>query len=209
MKIIDKFFSWFSRTKLWLWFARNIVGHLNFRLFGYPNFPMSKYQKIIDAIKRSEESGYFLYAFVSCDSKSLAAYLIRWVSQGYYSHAGIINYPVPDQIVHMRGDGVQQDLLLDLLKEIDNFAIVRYPISKENLDKANLRIKDVIDSQIPYDYQQEIDSNKLYCSELVWTVGDDLVELSGFDPNTELGRQVFDPDRVYQLGQVIFEHRSS
>jgi len=209
MKIFNWIFKWFSRTKFWLWFSNTILSGTSYRIKGHPEFPMEKYEEeILPALEASDLEGRYMYAFTCADTKSLTKLLITLVSGSFFSHAGLI-YPDHRHLVHMLGKGITQNHILNELKEIDNFAIMRFPLTDAEYVEYQRRVEKYIRLKVPYDFQQELDDGvtKMYCSELVWKVGRGLVDNENFKPREELGRLIFEPDDVYKNGEIIFEHR--
>jgi len=206
--MLNKIFKYISKTRFWIWFAKTFISNFTFRIFGYPEFPMEKHKFIYGAIKNSlkftklSKDKDYIFAFVSRDTKSLAYKIIGFFSD--WTHAGIMNFPDIENICHMQKDGIKTTYLLDLLKTVDNFAVIRYEINKENLNIAHKRIRNAFKNNIQYDYGQEINFDKFYCSELIWYYGKELVLNKNFKLKEIKGRKVFTPDDVFESGEIIF-----
>lgn len=195
------------KTRIASLFGTSFLAHFTFRFSGYPTFPMIDFYKIIDAIK---ENGPGIYAFSSTDTKALAGKIIRaFVKGGKYSHSGLIladDYR-ETHILHMKGNGLNYDHLLSLLREVDYLTVVKLPVS--DLQKATRRIQDVLDHQdlITYDYETKLaNGNKLYCSELIHLVCNGLVDDPDFKESLIAGRKIFDPDAVIKSGNIIYSN---
>jgi hypothetical protein len=63
-------------------------------------------------------------------------------------------------------------------------------------------------TELEYDYSQELgNSGRIYCSELVYLMGYNLVIQENFIPVKTETRYVFTPQMCYDLAEVIFERR--
>lgn len=227
--MLGEIFKVVSRTKAWLWFSKNLMAHFTFRFWGYPTFPIEEAYNIPRIIEQSEKEGPGYYCFVCADRKSLATILIEKVTGSYFGHAGIV---VPGKtleetrIYHMKGIGHCDWNILTLLKEVDDFAILKFPVSKEIQEKILKRVAFSRDNSelFLYDFSQEWPNDPytweeieqtvndkqpvyVYCSEFCFIAGDRLVTNPDFKPHTEFGRLIFEPDDLYKAGKVIFERR--
>ena len=137
--MIDRFANWLGSTKAWKWFAEKYIGHMTFRMMGYPKFPMEDFFEIVNAMGSKNS----IYCFASSDHDSLASMMIRRVTRtGKMSHGGVI---VPGgvrgtRILHMKGRGPADQHLLDILREIDYFAVIEVKLSPENYKTALSRL---------------------------------------------------------------------
>jgi len=210
--VFTRFLKWLDGTKAWKWFANKIIAKFTFRWFGYPEFPAEEYFAVEKEILKSEQETPGIVAFACSDDMSLASVLIRWITgKGRYSHAGLIEYRGPGSLyaVHMKGDGVRQEHLLRIMKEIDVLTIVKIPMKQEDLITALGRLSYIKTNQkeISYDFEQELGSDKaIYCSELVYKVCKDLVPDLDSHLKHIAGRDVFDPDAVTKIGKTIFSN---
>jgi hypothetical protein len=210
--MINRFLKWLDGTKAWELFAKHIIAKFTFRWFGYTKFPVEKYFDIEKAMIEEERKGPGIFAFACSDDMSLASVLIRWITgKGTYSHAGLLERRGPGRVfaIHMKGDGVRQEHLLRVLKEVDVFTVVRIKMDKKSLITALGRISYVKANtqEITYDFEQELGSDKaIYCSELVYKTCEGLIE--GIDGHLKsiAGRRVFDPDAVAKIGKVVFSN---
>ena len=212
--LLDWFFRWFSRTALWLWFSKNIVGKLNLRIWGYTKFPMEKYFEIVDKILDSEREAPGIYCFVSCDPSAFSGWLIRNVTRSVTSHAGVFHSVVDYhecRINHMTSKGFLNDHFLSLLREVDYLGVVKYEFwDEETRDRAYERLAKLRMIAPTYDFQQELSSkNKVYCSELIFLMLDKIPYLNSIreevyvHSHEEFSRQVFEPDDVWQQATEI------
>jgi hypothetical protein len=213
MPFSDALLRRFSRTPFWQWLSARIIAHLTFRLFGYPSFPMERYFDILAVVAAAEREGPGFYAFVQSDTLSLAALLTRWVTKSTYTHAGVLDPTDSTRVIHMKGKGIVSQHLLEVLRQTDRLAIVRYDLIAEESEHFRRRLDDLLRRRIAYDYQLEMEDlegsavTKLYCSELVWYLGKGLVDNEAFRPRLRAGRYVFEPDSVRTSGRLLFEHR--
>lgn len=150
-KFLQNLLNWFVTTKAWVMFARHILAHFTFRVFGYPKFPMSKYIEIKKALENDPEG---LYTFTSADTDSLAWRATHMVSGADWGHAGFVRLEDGEpHIWHMKGTGRTRGHLLDLLRECDNFALVKMPLKGDNLKIAKQRFQTLIEApEIKYNY---------------------------------------------------------
>lgn len=213
--MINAFLRWFSRTRLFLWFCRVVLANVNLRFWRYPKLPIADtYFQLVDILAK-EPQGPYLYAFVSCDTRSLSGMMVRWVTKSDWSHAGIVavtsnSYDV--RLHHMMGEGLLNWHVLTLLKELDRFALLRFDLtSEDSLEVAKKRLQEIIAENPPYDFQQEVETkNKLYCSELVYRVLEDLPyrrngELVKLAPHEELERLIVEPADIKKAAsQVLY-----
>lgn len=207
MSLIRRALDWFDSTRFWKWFAAKYVGHMTFRLFGYPTFPMRDYFKIRELLATAPKGAVFTFA--SCDRESFAARLITIFTRGKFGHAGLILVDGFDDIkvVHMKGEGPVVWHLLDLLREIDYIAINQVDLDEDSLETAHSRIAWLMANMenIEYDYEQDLSNGtKFYCSEATYFVLDGLCRDPDLAPRLIMGRPVFDPDQVTNVGKVIY-----
>jgi hypothetical protein len=198
-----------DRTKAWeLFFKKLNIYNLRFK--GYPAFVMSDYFRIID---RSNPGDH--YVFLSTDSKSISSILIRKAIRCkdypiHFSHAGIMfsNGDRDTSIMHVTAAGLIEQPLVDFLKQVDYFCVIRLPVDKADDNEIENRIKRIRNraSLIRYDWQEQLDNgeNLLYCSELVYEVFKDLVNCPIFKPRMVLGRYVFDPNMLLSCGEIVY-----
>lgn len=216
--LLHRFVGWLDETWAWHWFARNVLAaHLTVRFSGYPAFDFSRYEELLDVLSKARADQGAVYAWVSCDRKSLASILIRAVSKSRWSHAGWMLLGSEnglDRAVHMMGNGMNVDPLLRVLRESDDFALVRFPTPWRKLIEA--RIREYANSspgRVRYDFEQELSSeaspveaDDIYCSELIWMCGRPELLLQ---PSRVLGRLCFSPDDVAANGEIVWQHVSS
>lgn len=202
MALISQAINWFVATRFWKWMTKRIISRLSVRIFGNPLFPMDKWYEIEQIVKDNHGK---LLVFVSHGTK-LSSWMVRFVASAQWTHAGVIlmkNGRV--EIVHMESVGLLQQVLLTLLREVDDFAVVEIPLTEEELLEAWGILRAYIQAKPGYDFQFLLNNNALYCSELIFN----MVKKSGrFAAHREQGRLVFEPEDVYRMGKVLFEHRS-
>jgi len=224
--MLTKFLNWFKTTSLWVRLARHTIAHFTFRLFGYPKFPIEKYFDIVDAMTLDPDA---LYSFVSADKSSLAWRLNHFITGAFWGHAGIVLFEGGKPTAwHMKGNGLNGWHLLDILKECDNFALVKLPLHGADLTEAKRRLEVLKNAPlVAYDYQLELTPDvldflqlgapieegakplKIYCSELNYAICYGLIKdptWKGYwEPRVKVGMHVFEPDQVYAGGPVVFE----
>lgn len=195
-----------SKTAFWEWFVKKYMSSYTLRNFGYPKFPMSDFFTIVDKLDKDK-----IYCFVCSDYESLGSKIIRSISDSKFTHAGFI-LPGDDRsirCVHMRSIGLQNDHLLSLLREVDYIAVVEPDIKcPEDHLEARDRLQAILnhESEYYYDFEERLDNGprKLYCSELIFDVLGGLCTSRNFKPETILGREVFLPDNIVDIGDVVY-----
>lgn len=225
MKFYLKALDNILKTKVYKRFALKWLAKFSFRRFGWPTFPMEKYFVIREIVRKWDKGKDGLMSFVSSDRSILNWKINHLMTNCVWGHAGLI-YLGEDKEVrvkHMIGEGLKDISLLDLLKEVDNFALVKLPIATDKLAKAWQRIfaiDGISSTNIEYDFALTLQQNvldqipklngtsgklQLYCSEYVYVVGSGLVDNDHFKAHEIADRLVFEPDNVYQSGDVLFE----
>jgi hypothetical protein len=222
---IGNILSWFTGTNSWVAFAKHWLGSFTFRVFGYPKFPLTEYFNIEKVYNLDPNALYFC---VCADTSSLEWQGIHLTTNGgTWGHCGVI-HPGDNGlwVYHMKASGLNSWHLLDFLKECDNFALLKLPLTPEQLTIAKARLDAILSvaPRLVYNYQIEMDQaivdmlakgqvytpeevpSKEYCSQLLYMVGAGIAP--GYTMNNVLGRPRFEPDGVYRAGQVVYEHRA-
>ena len=208
--ILERIYNWFLSTKIWKkigYFCANT----SIRPFGYTTFPIDDYFKIIDTI---EPNNY--YAFMSNDTRTFSSFIIEGLigttgAKALFTHAGMIFFDGDrnTKIMHIDQDGFEYQSLLTLLKKVDYFGVVKILIKKDSEKTINERIENIKQRapEIEYDWQEILDNspNKLYCSEMVYTIFKDMT-LNPLKPILLAGDQVFDPDSILTMGELIYSN---
>jgi uncharacterized protein YycO len=200
--MIKYVFKFLTKTKLWDWFLSHPMAHLKLRLIDYPFFPMSKYHEIREFLNKDPES---FYVFVGTDTRSFSYKVNNLASGAKWAHAGIILAGEKPRLLHSIVTGVCTWDLLDYLREVDNFAIIKINLNEEDAVTAQQRIEDIQEHflGLPYDNGFNLgDRKSMYCSELVYSVFEDLVDEPCFDPKYIAEMPFFTPDDVYSCGQL-------
>ena len=201
--ILDKL----SKTAFWEWFTKKFLSSATTRVFGYPKFRMEDYFRIVDLMRPGR-----VYAFACSDYSSVGSQTIRTISNAVFTHGGMVESgrDRTTKVLHMRSVGLQYDHMLSLLREVDYFAVVEIPtnassdctIVRDRMINAWVNRKN-----FTYDFEEKLgnDQNKVYCSEFVLNICGDLCRIK---PKTQtiLGREVFAPDNILDLGKVIFSN---
>lgn len=206
MNILGLFTEQFLKSKEWEQLTK-IISKINVRV-GYHDFSTAKYLEIRRILNESPNS---IFAFVSLEKNSLAYQLERIFLKSEYSHSGILVRGVTEDditAVHIEMKGLLVEHVLNLLDKVDKFAIVKLPIAENNITKARNRIFDAIANKKKYVYDEDFsmknDEKKVYCSELVYEIGEGLVEDPDFTPQWRLGLPSFTPDHILNCGEVVF-----
>lgn len=208
-KLTYRLLNWMDKTKAWELFFKKLNIY-NIRFKGYPAFVMSDYFRIID---RSIPDDH--YVFLSTDSKSLSSIAIKSVirlkeNPGHFSHAGILFFKGDrnSTIMHITAAGLIEQPLIDFLKQVDYFCVIKLPVDKKNDQTIQYRISEIRGRAdlIKYDWQEQLDNgdNLLYCSELVYEIFKDVVNSPEFKPRMILGRYVFDPNLLLNCGEIVY-----
>lgn len=189
------------KTKGWDNFARNVVGKIDFR-FGEPRIHPSDYYSFCDILDPNK-----LYAFACAEMDRPSYYLEKYLFKAEYSHAGLI-LPSSDARkhigFHIDTEGLHEDLLLDLIAKTDRYCIIELPITLENLHIALSRV-DAIRARKPhYDTAFDLlDHSRVFCSEIVYEVGFNLIDDPDFKIVWEGKKATFNPDIIPLLGKVV------
>lgn len=202
--------DWFISTRFWRWLSGKVLNHIVIRLWGYPNFPLdpSLFQlyKSIQAWQTSGNLG--VIAFVCTDRASLTGRLVRALTHGRYSHAGII---VPGssftemKAIHVTANGLHVEHPMNVFSEATDVAIVAFKLEESKYNTAMQRINDLSLVDISYDFEQKLGTEKqVYCSELVYRVLNGLHTLT---TRSIAHREVYAPDDVASNGTLLFSHK--
>jgi len=202
--------AWITSTQAWKLFASEILGDANIRFTGHPTFPMQEYFKIRD-ILNSQDLTSSVLVFSSRDKKSLSSQLIGAVTgnRDAMTHAGIIIFNGGDNIsiLHMRADGLVYGHMLDLLREIDEIVINRVDLEAKAKELADVRINYLLQNRtrIKYDYEFKMyNGDKFSCSEAAFIVLDGLSSDTDLKLKEVLGRKMFTPEQLADVGNVIY-----
>lgn len=206
--MIKFLFLFITKTKLWDWFLSNPMAHLKLRLIDYPSFPMEKYHEICEILK---EPGH--YTCVGCDTRSFSYKVNNLASGAKWAHAAkIIPGAGAPKILHSIVTGVCVWDLLEYLKEVDNFAIIKTTPRDEQAEaEADRRLNWMLTSAIgmPYDKRFDLgDREAFYCSELIYAIYEGLVDDPNFDPSLIADLPFFTPDNAAECGEMVFCHLS-
>ena len=207
-----------TSSAAWKWIVDTPFAKINFRMVSYTSFPIEKYYEIVDLINADVATSTIpaIYCFVSTDRCTLGSWVIRKFTNAVYTHAGII---IPGtykdcKIKHMTSTGFHSDNPIELLKEVDLFSVVKYCFpAKQSYDLAVSKLAEIELTKPEYDEAITIGGNKLYCSELVFTVLNKRIvvtplgECVQLRPRLSFGREVFTPDHVFEdATAVLFKH---
>lgn len=127
--------------------------------------------------------------------------------------------------MEMINSGFLDQSLLDLLREVDDFALIYLPMTDKGEEEAWKRVRRLKSlPRLAYDFTLRIQpdllrwvekggfpghvSTKAYCSGLVYLIAHDLVLDPDFRTHWFGDREIFEPDDVYAGGRVLFEERN-
>jgi len=237
--MFNRFAAYFLTTKLWRKLATHIVAHFTFRTFGYPKFPMDGYYQVMKILKDAASSQYhYAFAFVCTDRDALAWKIQNFVTKAQWGHAGLVVFDLGKiydvggiRAIHMKGNGLNDWSLLDLLRECDDFALIRIPLFNGDCElEVDRRLYEVRNADTcEYDFSMELDQVvldwlnprlpnelpvgkkkfKMYCSEFVYALFRGVMPLGrGLTARQFRDRAVFEPDDLYKQGEVVFQHVS-
>jgi hypothetical protein len=193
-------FNKLSRTRAWVWFAKTILAHLSFRVWGNHKSALDKLEAIESIIANHLDTKTQI-AFVCCDRASLVAKLIKLITGDRFTHAGMIT--TPRNVSHFQAKGMILSNLASIVGVSDDFALVAFTM-KPNADETfRLRFQAAFDAH--YDFEQVLGGDNLYCSEFIYFLLNGIIEQ---DLQTRLfqGQLGFAPEDVYKSGVVIFDH---
>ena len=213
--------EWFLTTNFWVKIARHHIAYFTFRTFGYPKFPMERYFEILKILQDNPDKRY---GFVAADKDSLSWKLTHMMTKAKWGHAGVL-YLENDQVraSHMKGDGLNDWHVLDILRESDKFAVLELGLSGNSRNAYDRRFEFARTSakaSLKYDFTMSLsthvfgwlddgglhDADKsyvLYCSEYLYAL------CEGLSPSIKAeefnGRLLFEPDDAYKCCKVVFE----
>ena len=215
LRILLRPVEWFMKTKAWEWLSGKVLNHIILRFWGYPSFPLDPGIKEIEKAIRAwhERGNRGVIAFCCTDRASLTGRLIRTVTGGQFSHAGLLlnGWSFADmQALHMISKGMMFEHPMNPFSEADEVRIVGFHMTPENAKLAEGRIGNFLALRevIRYDFEQRLGNEKrIYCSELVLLAIQGLVPPTMAIPTEIAGRPVFTPDSVAAAGELIYERR--
>jgi len=109
---------------------------------------------------------------------------------GFYGHAGI--YVGDDKVVHMLGDGVQNEDILTFTRK-DHILILRHKDPEEAKKAVSRALVKYIEG-VEYDFDFSEFNQTLYCSELIYEVFDKPKEMT-----KSLGKYVMPDDCICDI----------
>lgn len=193
----------FSKTKLWHWVAKNVLAKVTFRVWPKP-WPSEIDIALLHHLVAANKSDDHMMCFVAQDRFSLGSILIRIVSKSTWSHAGFI---FAGSRVDVQTDGLKVMPIGTLLR-YDRLAIVQISVEDKNKAREKLLAYITKKNDIKYDWSKElsdpespIETNDIYCSELVWLC---LKNNAQLQCSEVLGRKVFSPEDVAKSGRIIW-----
>lgn len=139
----------------------------------------------------------FVLSFVATDRWKLSSFLVRLLTKGKFSHAGILLL-FKNQVYALHADvgGVKIEPLEGILKNYTDFSICVFNLDKKGMEKANKRIDWLLDNidKLTYDFAQESGYEAMYCSELNYYVLNSITDIEYVNIS---GKSVITPQCVY------------
>jgi len=230
MALIARIFRKIARTTAWKRFASTAIANVHFRLYGVPKLdkPESEVEKELLKVLKPDK----IYAFTSADTKSLAFRLVSLLTNGDYSHAGLIYKKSVDKLMllHITSKGIQHQPFTDFCNELDRFCVLELtPKSEDSLNIYRKRVRYCVEhaEDFEYDFAQEIDESskwtmrfdkswfavmkhlttkrRLFCSELVYYVTYGLVDILKMEDL--YGAAMLSPQDIYEQLPKLKEYR--
>lgn len=173
-------------------------------------------------------------AFVSADKDILNWRVNHWLTGCTWGHSGLIYWGEDGELrtKEMVGTGYLDEYLVDLLREVDDFALLFIPLESDNHIEAQRRITKIetLPNKVQYDFSLQIEQEflkwveskisnieqfegnnhlhfKAYCSEYIYIVCHKLV--SSFKTHIFADREIFEPDDVYRGSEILFEEHNN
>jgi hypothetical protein len=128
-----------------------------------------------------------------------------------YSHVGIlINYRQKPHVIHSiheesRGyNGVVIETLSDFLNGIQDWAIYRLKLPKQQQLKMATIALHYVQQQIPFDPYFDLSTlNALYCTEFIWRVANEAAHPNPINPSTtDSGARFISIENIYKHDKV-------
>jgi hypothetical protein len=219
--MINKIYDWLQHTAFWNFLLSRIFPFFHFRLWGYPKFPINEYFKIREMI-RNDTSACF-YAFVGTDRTFLSWKLRKLIEKSTkWSHAGILLLNDQNELdnLDVTHIGKNCETALVYMREVDDFAIIKFPIT--DLPKFKNRVKNYKEADVKVTYDNQLDLSKeltakidndepftasIYCSEEVYILGNGLT-VNELKTRMQYGKEYFEPDDVFKAGEVVYSYFS-
>lgn len=198
--------NWILHTKMYERVASTLMAKYTFRRFGWPKFCMSNYFHFRQLVMPDP---YYAYIFVSADKSVLNYKINRLVTDCVYGHAGFVSYHYDGEprIKHMVSNGLESDYLINLLHEVDDFALLAFQL-KDYASTLIFKQRLARFDELGPDYDFAMDNpDKFYCSEYVYRL---LYGLTRNPIETMLvnGTEYVTPDAIYSAAdRVVFEER--
>lgn len=197
----------FVETKLWHWIAKNVLAKVTLRCWPHKN-PTTKVKDSLFLTIDNADLWDYMLCFVAKDKWALGSILIRIVSRSRWTHAGFIHLGLR---IDMRTDGLSIAHINSLF-HYDEIALVKIPVNNKRVCESRLSSYLAQKEDLSYDWEQElkdetsdIETNDIYCSELIWLCLKGEAELQ---TSVVLGRKAFSPEDVYKSGKVIWEYKA-
>lgn len=188
---LKKLYEKITRSKLFEWVVIHILSKI--RLPFKRGVSDKCYSDIRKYFIETDDTMGIKYAccFVATDKWKLSSFLVRWLTGGSYSHAGMLWYVVEEDRVyslHADIDGVKFEYLKDMLSHYTDYALCLFELKDEAIPIVEGRVKYLIDNRktITYDFAQEVGYKAMYCSELCMYVLRDVTQLDYTDVSGKL-----------------------
>lgn len=204
MGIMGKITDAVLSSEAWEHFTKTI-GRIDVRI-GDPKIKPSDFEFVSEFLRDSGS----IFAFASAELNKPGHILQNIFLREKYTHAGIV---IPDILkpyaataIHIDTKGLHMEPFINVLSVCDRFCLVKLPIPREKLSDAHERIRKIVARKPEYDTAFKLrDSSKLFCSEIIWEVGQGIVEDEDFKPKWVAGKETFLPDVIPELGECVAE----
>lgn len=196
--ITDAVFS----SEAWEHFTK-FIGKIDIRI-GDPKVKPSDYNFVRDCLLDTGS----IFAFASAELNKPGHILQNIFLQETYTHAGIVIPEILDpyaaRAIHIDTKGLHMEPFIDVISVCDRFCLVKLPIPREKLSEAHDRIRAIVARRPEYDTAFKLRENsKLFCSEIIWEVGQGLIEDPDFKSKWVGGKETFLPDVIPDLGECV------
>jgi hypothetical protein len=205
MGIFSKVIDAALESKAWENISKNVIGKIDIRL-GDPKIKPSDFHFVRECLRDTSS----IFAFASAELNRPGHILQNLLFREKYTHAGLVIPEILDpyaaRAIHIDTEGLHTEPFIDVLSKCDRFCLVKLPIPRERLSEAHERIRAIVARKPEYDTAFKLrDNSKLFCSEIIWDVGQGLITDPDFKSKWIGGKETFLPDVVPSLGEIIAE----
>lgn len=197
--MINKIYQYISSFVLWRYFLV-FMSKITLKKLFKKQISTDSLQDLIMQIEIEKQDSVLVFAV--SDTYSLIYWIIHIFTGSKFGHCGILYPKHARMAVHMTEKGVTVEHLYDILSRYNKVCIAKYSLEQWQIDMVTKRIDEIVDGRTEYDYRQEIDPSKLYCSEFIWYA------MRGFWNGfliDIMGRKAFTPDNCIENGVIVYE----